>query len=533
MKIGIDFGTTNSAVCYLDEHQEPQAMSFGGAQGGNYSPSCVAFPTSQGDNTYIGRNALHKLGMKNYQVYSNFKLLLGERDAGKRAKWGYTDRTPDEIAEIYFRHLLDTVHESRGQVPDTVVVTIPEVWRKALLSKSESLVAVCKKSGIKHVQLESEPIAASAYFLHRFRKINKRPFTGHVLVCDCGGGTLDFCVASVETGPSGKDIITPRYRTGNGLVGASLGKAGVAYDEAVTDALFPGLRASDTAKFYKRFYEFEQQKRDCVAEYSLHIRRYLKVPSAEQAAFNAVEGVGVTAKLLCETFDRVVKPGLLQALDDVRAYLTEQRIDIENPGQFRVLPVGGFSAFEPVMRTIKDYFDSFAATDERFETCLFADDTQLAIAKGAVLVAEEQVKINTLCPVTLGIYISKVEAGEVKVNPEPILTEGKVLSAYHQPTTWPGKLASTPGSAIPFTIYLKEGKQESRLGMNLKIGDILPETYVQKAGEDYLRCGFSVDENMVFTFHAFHYAKNDQLKGKKDTSLGKIINLLSGFRDAS
>jgi molecular chaperone DnaK len=530
MKIGIDFGTTNSAVCYMNEGHEVQAISFGSAQSqANYIPSCVAIRSAPPESVCIGRHARLKLGMTQHRVYTNFKMLLGESNVQKREKWGYADRTPDEVTALYFHHLIDDVRKHFDLAPKSVVVTIPEVWiRQGLLGKREHLINACKAAGIEHVKLHSEPLAASVYFLRLYRKKHSKGYTGHILVCDCGGGTMDFCLVKVEPGTNDKEQVTVLHRTGNGLVGDSLGTAGVAYDEAVTEALFPGLRQNNPEQFYEYLRKFEEHKIDAADEFTDKISTFRKTPSLAGDAFARVGAQGITASLLCQTFDTLIKPGLLKALEEMKSYQAEKNIKCDSSDHFRVLPVGGFSNYEPVMSTIKEFFDSRLRSDLRFATLLSPQDTALAIAKGAALIAEEQVEIVQLCPTTIGIVFLDSTRNHEK-GFLPILKRDNRLDTYRTPVIAVRKLFYSPDTYRKLSIYFEIDGRPCEKTLFNDVGAMLPASYAHAPDGKYFRCGFSVDENLIFTMHLSHHAPDDKLVDTRATSLGKILDTLDGI----
>lgn len=530
MRIGVDFGTTNSAICFLDENKIVQAIPFGNAANAvNYIPSCVAIQSGASSAVRIGRPAKLKFGQAGWDVYTNFKMLLGETDLVRRSKWGYAKRSSDDIAAIYFRQLLADVCKYSGSTLQAVVVTIPEVWTsQGLLEKREHLLAVCKSAGMPEVKLHSEPLAAAVYFLYLYRKKNKKPFQGHILVCDCGGGTLDFCLVRVHVDATGKEQVTALQRTGNGLVGESLGKAGVAYDEAVTEALFPGLRKNDAGRFFECLRKFEEQKIGDPQSFSDATNLFREEPDLAADPFTAVEGVGIRAKLLCDTFDRLVKPGLLEALAEMKRYLISEQVNIEDSTHFRVLPVGGFSTYEPVIRTIKDFFNSRLDGDGRFQSLMSVQDTALAIAKGAALIAEEMVDIIQVCPITMGL-VTKVASKNFEPRYLPLLVKGQRLDQYRQAVMDPTKLYYVEnGSQNKLQIFFDINGVPCTKDLPVTISGLLPQSFFKSPEGSYLLCGFSVDDNQVFTLHLHHRTQDGLLKGARETSLGKILDSLNG-----
>ena len=52
---------------------------------------------------------------------------------------------------------------------------------------------------VKHVQVVTEPEAASAYFAYHYEKETGKPFNGSLLLIDYGGGTLDITLTRIAS----------------------------------------------------------------------------------------------------------------------------------------------------------------------------------------------------------------------------------------------------------------------------------------------------------------------------------------------
>ncbi|GHU30675.1 hypothetical protein AGMMS50256_17960 [Betaproteobacteria bacterium] len=81
MTVGIDFGTTNTAVSFLNADKEPEIVEFGDAQRAReYIPSLIVFKdkNTPQEKTFMGVAAQHKVGFPKHSSYRNFKMLLAE-----------------------------------------------------------------------------------------------------------------------------------------------------------------------------------------------------------------------------------------------------------------------------------------------------------------------------------------------------------------------------------------------------------------------------------------------------------------------
>jgi molecular chaperone DnaK len=197
MNLGIDLGTTNTAVSRMDDGA-PVALAFGDAhQPYDYMPSVLARRRSDRPREEHGRAAKERVGEPRFEVYQNFKMLLGEPPERVAMHWGGgLSQTPEAIAHRFIARLLEQIKTEHGLHPARVVVTVPKVWL------------------VQNLQTKRE------HLIDGFKRKKGQPFQGHLLVCDCGGSTMDFSLVGVESG--------------------------AAFDQAVVDRLFPGLQDQET-----------------------------------------------------------------------------------------------------------------------------------------------------------------------------------------------------------------------------------------------------------------------------------------------
>lgn len=182
MAFGIDFGTTNSAVVYDEttllrgpSGPIPTAIAIDRATG---KPKC-------GDEV---KRRQEELRQENHEVILSVKSQLGTDH-----RWNTPGRswTPVDIAEAFFRHLVEFVHQETGRELREAVVSIPVGFRRA---KRQSLREAASRAGVTITNFVSEPTAA---FLRYRRDIGN---CSTLAVFDWGGGTLDVSVLSVGGG---------------------------------------------------------------------------------------------------------------------------------------------------------------------------------------------------------------------------------------------------------------------------------------------------------------------------------------------
>jgi molecular chaperone DnaK len=186
--IGIDLGTTYSAVAHIDETGRPVIIANPSKKdGGNITPSNV---TVKGNKFIVG-----EVARKSYQLSDSslgrFKRAMG---TSKVFKLNGKDITPTELSTLVLKEMLHIASEDIGKV-EKAVVTIPANFGN---EAREATLQAAKNAGLDVEFTIDEPTAAAlCYAFESGEKLD-----GHYVIYDLGGGTFDVSIISV----SGQDI---------------------------------------------------------------------------------------------------------------------------------------------------------------------------------------------------------------------------------------------------------------------------------------------------------------------------------------
>jgi molecular chaperone DnaK len=514
MKIGIDFGTTNSILSYMDG-DILHAYKHGGASCNNYIRSCVAINKDDSTDISIGESALIKQTDSDYNTYINFKMLLTEQHPSVLQQHGYHHHNPREIAKHYLNTLIES-YCANQQIERSdlkkVVITIPEVWvRQGEHEARHTLMQICNELRLP-VKLYSEPVAAAVYFASAFKKKKGAPFNGYLLVCDYGGGTLDLSLCKLEN-----ERIEVLEGVGSGKShGGSLGNAGVAYDEYVVKRFIERNKLTND-NYHRLLLDFEKAKISNADLLKKSISNYIGDPDTDKRVFR-LDGLEIRTSDLVKCFQEIIENNLKTALNEMQGYLQKHNIKTEDSQQFRVVMVGGFSNFYPVRDMIKSFFDSKTEADQRFQS-LTLEDTALAISKGAALIANDVYTVTQNCPVNIGFRAIDQNLKEID---KLILEKGKDLDCYQQPVYMERRISTIAGNYnIPLTVFIDIG-HNNRKYIDLKtLAELIPPN---PSTEDSWRIGFSIDDNLFFYFHA----ENEKGEAKK-TDLVELTRYIKGI----
>lgn len=181
--IGIDLGTTNSAVAVL-EGGEPKIIT--NPDGGRTTPSVVSFKNGE---SQVG-DVAKRQAITNPDTIISIKSHMGE--AGYKVKANGKDYTPQEISAMVLQYIKGYAEDYLGEKVDKAVITVPAYFNDAQRQATKD---AGKIAGLEVERIINEPTAAAlAYGLDKLDKDEK------ILVYDLGGGTFDVSILELGDG---------------------------------------------------------------------------------------------------------------------------------------------------------------------------------------------------------------------------------------------------------------------------------------------------------------------------------------------
>ncbi len=215
MKVGIDLGTTNSAMAYIDEREAedrdfppvhifetPQLVAAGRVEARRTLPSFLFLEDGQPVGTY----AREQGAVVPTRLVHSAKSWLSNPDVDRTAKilpWDSQETgrvlSPVEVSARFIAKFREEWDKSKG-VPlaeQDVVLTVPASFDE---EARELTVMAARDAGIEKLTLLEEPAAAFySWIANNLAASRKKLFDGQiVLVCDVGGGTSDFSLIKVS-----------------------------------------------------------------------------------------------------------------------------------------------------------------------------------------------------------------------------------------------------------------------------------------------------------------------------------------------
>lgn len=193
--LGIDFGTSNSAMAWRSAGQRAQLVPLEGKAAA--MPTALFFHHEE-RTTHYGRDAMQQyLAGEEGRLMRSLKSLLGSSlMQDKTAVHGQLISYQDIIA-MFLRHLAEQAQQHMGGLPQRVVLGRPVHFVDGHPGRDAqaqaALEAAAQAAGFQEVALQLEPIAAALDYEQRLTQ------EACILVVDIGGGTSDFTV--VRLGP--------------------------------------------------------------------------------------------------------------------------------------------------------------------------------------------------------------------------------------------------------------------------------------------------------------------------------------------
>src|SRR3954454_10562805 len=230
--IGIDLGTTNSAMAVL-EGSEPEIIE--NAEGGRTTPSVVGFTDS--DERLVGTVAKRQAVMNPENTIFSIKRFMGRKEAevkeeetivpykvvagsngDVRIEVRDKQYSPPEISAMILQKLKSDAEAKLGEPVDAAVITVPAYFND---DQRQATTDAGKIAGLEVKRIINEPTAAALAY-----GLDKESDDQTILVFDLGGGTFDVSILEIGDG-----VFTVESTAGDNHLG------GDAFDKAIVEWL--------------------------------------------------------------------------------------------------------------------------------------------------------------------------------------------------------------------------------------------------------------------------------------------------------
>ena len=393
--VGIDLGTTNSLVAYM---QGDTPVVIPGEDGLNLVPSVVALDEK---NQIIVGNAARRYLIETPEraVYS-IKRLMGrgvediqdelklfpfqladDLQSGEviRIKLGEKTFTPPELSAFILRQLKRNAERFFGAPVTHAVITVPAYFNDAQRQATKDAGRI---AGLNVLRLVNEPTAASlAYGLDKKKH-------GVIVVYDLGGGTFDISILKLHDGIF--EVISTNGDTHLG---------GDDIDNLLIAIALDDIRG-ELGLDVRRSGEAVQRIRQAVIEAKIAL-------SSQPAAKLNVDlpgGKKYQREISLEVFEQMIQPIIDRTVGPCKQALKDAGLKPEQIDE--VVLVGGSTRIPKVRRLVQDLFARVPHTDlNPDEVVALGAAVQANILGGGSEITKEMLLLD-VTPLSLGIEVA-------------------------------------------------------------------------------------------------------------------------------
>ena len=324
--VGIDLGTTNSAISYISGGK---AVIIPNSEGNNLTPSVVAF--SEDGERIVGLLAKRQAISNPARTISEIKREMG---TDYKVKIGDRFFTPQEISAFVLQKLKTDAEAFLGEEVKEAVVTVPAYFTDSQRQATKDAGTI---AGLTVLRIINEPTAAAlAYGINQDKE-------SKIMVFDLGGGTFD--VSILELADSVFEVLAT---SGNNRLG------GTDWDQRLIDYIvndFKEREGIDLSKDITAVQRIKDAAEQAKIELSTRTSTEIQLPyiTMDQTGPKHIKLEITRAKFEDMTKDLLakVRNPALQALED--AELTPADID-------EILLVGGSTRMPAIQELVRKIF---------------------------------------------------------------------------------------------------------------------------------------------------------------------------------
>ena len=276
IKVGIDLGTTFSAVAMMDE-KRGQPVIIPNTQGEKITPSVIQF-TEDGE-IIVGTEAKEAFEAGESGCASVFKRGMG--NPKPYCHLNGKAYTAEDLSAILLRYLKEEAEAVTGETIEEAVVTVPAYF---FHKERQATMNAARKAGLKIRQIINEPTAAAMnYGVNHWRE------NARIMVYDLGGGTFDVTLVQMKKGNQMVSLKT----TGNHTLG------GKDWDGRLCSMIEQKVE-SDTGIIISEYPEVRQ----AISQLAENVKKQLTTKNTATAKMNLPDYGWYTTNVTLEEFEQ-------------------------------------------------------------------------------------------------------------------------------------------------------------------------------------------------------------------------------------
>ena len=348
--IGIDLGTTNSCVSFMDG-KDPKVIE--NAEGSRTTPSMVAF-ADEGERL-VGQAAKRQAVTNPENTLFAIKRLIGRRHDDDNAKkfaelmpyqvvpgengdaWVEANSekySPSQVSSFTLRKLKEDAESFLGGTVDQAVITVPAYFNDAQRQATKD---AGKIAGLEVLRIINEPTAAA--LAYGFDKTNNGTIAGY----DLGGGTFDVSILEIGDG-----VFEVKSTNGDTFLG------GEDFDHRIIDYLadeFKKDNAIDLRSDKLALQRLKEAAEKAKMELSSSMQTEVNLPfvTADQSGPKHLNIKLTRAKL-----EALVEDLVTRTVEPCKAALKDAGLSAGEVDE--VIMVGGMTRMPKIIETVQNFF---------------------------------------------------------------------------------------------------------------------------------------------------------------------------------
>jgi molecular chaperone DnaK len=348
--VGIDLGTTNSLVAYVDA-QTGQPKCIPGPSRNTLCPSIVSLDAD--GSIIVGEPARRRLLTQPERSIYSVKRLMGRGPADVqnelklfpfridphsnhviRVQLGERVFTPPELSSFILRELKNWAEAHFGETVDRAVITVPAYFNDAQRQATKD---AGKLAGLEVLRLVNEPTAAAlAYGLHEKQR-------GKVAVYDLGGGTFDISILKLILTSEG-DIYQVLSTNGDTHLG------GDDIDNLLQALVHEQILQTDQIDFSPHGELTQELRKELIA-----LKHKLSTVESATLRFPLPNGKVFVHEFTRGAFEALIRPVVDRTMVPVKQALADAQLKPTEMDE--VVLVGGTTRTPLIRRTVQELFD--------------------------------------------------------------------------------------------------------------------------------------------------------------------------------
>jgi molecular chaperone DnaK len=421
--LGIDLGTTNSAMSYV---VGGKPVIIENAEGARTTPS-VFFYNSKDSSVTIGEIAKRNAVLNPENTFYEVKRFIGRSFTDSETQsdvkmMPYTvhdtsgkikvstkdgkDYSPEEISAAVLRKLKSDAEAKLGQSISEAVITVPAYFNDAQRQATKDAGEI---AGLKVLRIINEPTAAA--LAYGFEKGSDEK----ILVYDLGGGTFDVTVLDIA-----QDTIEVLATNGDTHLG------GADFDKKIIDYIIAEFKKETGIDLAN-----DKAAKQRIKEASEKAKHSLSTQSEEQINLPFITMVDNQPQHLMITLTKakledICMPLVERTLEPVKKALADSKLD---KGQINeIIMVGGMTRMPLVQKMVEDFFGKKPnLTVNPDEVVALGAAVQGAVLKGDV----KDILLLDVTPLTLAIETAGgVATAMISRNTTIPSSKGQIFSTY-------------------------------------------------------------------------------------------------------